>query len=61
MLLLSNSLSTNLTMWDGQIALWSKHFRVLRYDSRGHGQSAAPDRPYAMAELGRDALRLSMR
>jgi 3-oxoadipate enol-lactonase len=57
-LLLSNSLSTNLTMWDGQIALWAKQFRVLRYDSRGHGQSAAPARPYGMAELGQDVLRL---
>lgn len=55
-LLLSNSLGTNLTMWDPQIPEWSKHFRVLRYDSRGHGQSTAPDRPYSIAELGGDAL-----
>jgi 3-oxoadipate enol-lactonase len=31
-------------------------FRVVRYDSRGHGQSTAPDRPYSIAELGDDAL-----
>jgi 3-oxoadipate enol-lactonase len=55
-LLLSNSLSTNLSMWDGQIADWATRFRVIRYDSRGHGASAAPDRPYSIAELGRDAL-----
>jgi 3-oxoadipate enol-lactonase len=55
-LLLSNSLSTNLSMWDGQIADWATRFRVIRYDSRGHGASAAPDRPYSIAELGRDTL-----
>jgi 3-oxoadipate enol-lactonase len=55
-LLLSNSLSTNLSMWDGQIADWARRYRVIRYDSRGHGASAAPDRPYSIAELGRDAL-----
>jgi 3-oxoadipate enol-lactonase len=55
-LLLSNSLSCNLSMWDGQIADWAKRYRVIRYDSRGHGASVAPERPYAMAELGRDAL-----
>lgn len=55
-LLLSNSLGTNLSMWDPQIPEWSKQFRVLRYDSRGHGLSTAPDRPYSIAELGGDAL-----
>lgn len=55
-LLLSNSLGTDLSMWDPQIPEWSKHFRVLRYDSRGHGRSAAPDRPYSMDRLARDAL-----
>jgi 3-oxoadipate enol-lactonase len=55
-LMLSNSLGTNLSMWDPQIPEWSRHFRVLRYDSRGHGLSAVPDRPYSIAELGNDAL-----
>lgn len=55
-LMLSNSLGTNLHMWDPQIPEWSKHFRVVRYDSRGHGQSTAPDRPYSIAELGNDAI-----
>ncbi|WP_439496803.1 3-oxoadipate enol-lactonase [Bosea sp. (in: a-proteobacteria)] len=55
-LMLSNSLGTNLHMWDPQIAEWASHFRVLRYDSRGHGQSTAPDRPYSIAELGSDAV-----
>jgi 3-oxoadipate enol-lactonase len=55
-LLLSNSLGTNLSMWDPQIPEWSKSFRVVRYDSRGHGRSTAEDRPYSMALLGADAL-----
>ncbi|WP_186416705.1 3-oxoadipate enol-lactonase [Bosea sp. CS1GBMeth4] len=55
-LLLSNSLGTNLSMWDPQVAEWAKHFRVVRYDSRGHGLSTAPDRPYSMAMLAEDAL-----
>ncbi len=55
-LMLSNSLASNLAMWDAQVPALAKHFRVVRYDSRGHGQSPAPDRPYSIAELGRDAL-----
>ncbi|RDJ27339.1 3-oxoadipate enol-lactonase [Bosea caraganae] len=55
-LMLSNSLGTNLHMWDPQIPEWSKQFRVVRYDSRGHGQSTAPDRPYSISELGSDAI-----
>jgi 3-oxoadipate enol-lactonase len=55
-LMLSNSLGTNLSMWDPQIPEWSRRFRVLRYDSRGHGQSTAPDTPYTIAQLGADAL-----
>ncbi|MBN9470322.1 MAG: 3-oxoadipate enol-lactonase [Bosea sp.] len=55
-LLLSNSLGTNLSMWDPQIPEWSKHFRVVRYDSRGHGLSTAPDKPYSIAMLADDAL-----
>lgn len=55
-LMLSNSLGTNLSMWDLQAAGWSKRHRVVRYDSRGHGRSAAPDRSYTLDELGRDAV-----
>jgi 3-oxoadipate enol-lactonase len=55
-LMLSNSLGTNLHMWDWQVPELTKHFRVIRYDSRGHGKSAAPDGPYSIDELGRDAL-----
>jgi 3-oxoadipate enol-lactonase len=55
-LLLSNSLSCDLTMWDDQLPHWARRFRVVRYDSRGHGRSAAPPGPYRMEDLGRDAL-----
>ena len=42
-LLLSNSLGTTLKMWDPQMPALTQRFRVIRYDSRGHGKSAAPD------------------
>lgn len=54
-LLLSNSLSSDLSMWDEQVPHWAAHFRVVRYDQRGHGQTAAPPGPYTMEQLGRDA------
>ncbi|MCB1525213.1 MAG: 3-oxoadipate enol-lactonase [Rhodoblastus sp.] len=55
-LMISNSLGSNLHMWDDQIPALSKHFRVVRYDSRGHGLSAAPTGPYSLEQLGKDAL-----
>lgn len=55
-LMLSNSLGTNIHMWDDQNGEWSKHFRVIRYDRRGHGRSDAPKGPYSMERLGRDAV-----
>lgn len=57
-MLLSNSLGTDLDMWAPQIAALTARFRVLRYDSRGHGQSDAPQGPYTIERLGRDALGL---
>jgi 3-oxoadipate enol-lactonase len=55
-LMLSNSLGTNLHMWDDQVEPLTRHFRLLRYDRRGHGQSGAPKGPYSMERLGRDVL-----
>jgi 3-oxoadipate enol-lactonase len=57
-LVLSNSLGSCLEMWEPQIPAFSQHFRVLRYDTRGHGRSSVPPRPYAMAGLGSDVLGL---
>ncbi len=55
-LVLGNSLSSDLTMWDPQVPALIERFRVIRYDHRGHGRSAAPAGPYSMDRLGRDAL-----
>ncbi|MDF2118772.1 3-oxoadipate enol-lactonase [Roseiarcaceae bacterium H3SJ34-1] len=54
--LLSNSLGTNLHMWDDQAEALRTRFRVIRYDSRGHGGSVADEGPYSIEQLGRDAL-----
>jgi len=53
-LLLSNSLAADLSMWDDQIATLTVTHRVLRYDTRGHGASAAPAGPYSFDELVAD-------
>jgi 3-oxoadipate enol-lactonase len=55
-LMLSNSLGTNLHTWDEQVAPFTHHFRLLRYDRRGHGRSDVPKGPYTMERLGRDVL-----
>jgi 3-oxoadipate enol-lactonase len=55
-LMLSSSLGTTKHMWDPQIDAFSKNFRVVRYDRRGHGRSGVPKGPYSMEMLGRDAL-----
>jgi 3-oxoadipate enol-lactonase len=55
-LMLSNSLGTDLHMWDAQMPAFTKHFRVVRYDRRGHGRSGAPPGPYSVEMLGRDVL-----
>ena len=60
-LILSNSLGTNFSMWDAQAPAFEKQFRLLRYDMRGHGQSSAPLPPYAVVDLGRDILALADR
>ncbi|AHX13296.1 3-oxoadipate enol-lactonase [Dyella jiangningensis] len=57
-LVLSNSIATTLHMWDGQTGALAKHFRVLRYDARGHGESDAPAGAYSMDRLGRDVIEL---
>jgi 3-oxoadipate enol-lactonase len=55
-LMLSNSLGTNLHMWDDQAGELAKHFRLIRYDRRGHGRSSVPPGPYSMERFGRDVL-----
>ncbi len=57
-LLFSNSLGTNLSMWDPQMVKLQRRFRVLRYDTRGHGQSSVIPGDYTIEQLGRDVLGL---
>jgi 3-oxoadipate enol-lactonase len=57
-LVLSNSLGTNFSMWDPQVPAFEKHLRVLRYDSRGHGQSSVTPGPYRIEQLARDVLHI---
>jgi 3-oxoadipate enol-lactonase len=56
--LFSNSLGTNLHMWDNQVRVLAEKYRVVRYDSRGHGQSQTTPGPYTIESLGKDALGL---
>lgn len=57
-LLLSNSLGASLEMWEPQIAVLAGRFRVIRYDSRGHGESEVTPGPYSIEQLAGDALGL---
>jgi len=53
-LTMSHSLASNLTMWDEQARVLSKKFKVLRFDTRGHGKSSAPPGPYTLDQLAAD-------
>jgi 3-oxoadipate enol-lactonase len=55
-LLLSNSLGSTMALWDEQVGVLSHRYCVIRYDLRGHGESAAVPRDYTLDELGHDAL-----
>lgn len=55
-LILSNSLGTTLAMWEPQVAAFSKHHRLIRCDTRGHGGSPVTPGPYRIADLGQDVL-----
>src|SRR5919202_5628860 len=57
-LVFSNSLATDLTMWDEQAAYFARSYRVLRYDQRGHGKSSAPAGRYSFDTLIADAVTL---
>jgi 3-oxoadipate enol-lactonase len=56
--LFSNSLGTDHAMWDGLVPTLTSRFRVLRYDTRGHGRSDAPAGEYRMDDLADDVLAL---
>ncbi|NEM99085.1 3-oxoadipate enol-lactonase [Pontibacter burrus] len=57
-LVLSNSLGTDYTMWDKLVELLGNDYNVLRYDTRGHGQSTIEADEVTIAELGQDVLEL---
>ena len=59
-LVMSNSLASNLHMWDWQMPALTDRYRVLRYDSRGHGGSAVPPGPYSIDLLVQDARALML-
>ncbi len=53
-LILSHSLGLDLRMWEPQMPDFASHFRVVRYDSRGHGRSDAPAGPYTLEQQALD-------
>ncbi|MCX2711215.1 3-oxoadipate enol-lactonase [Mycolicibacterium sp. J2] len=55
---LSNSLGSDHRMWDAQVAELERHFTVVRYDTRGHGQSPVPAGPYSIDDLTDDLVAL---
>jgi 3-oxoadipate enol-lactonase len=57
-LVLSNSLLTNLSMWDDQVAALKSSFRILRYDQRGHGGTQATEGSYSFDLLVADIIAL---
>ena len=56
--MLSNSLGTDLHMWDDQASAFAKHFRLVRWDRRGHGRSGTTKGPYSFALFGRDIIKI---
>jgi 3-oxoadipate enol-lactonase len=54
----SHSLACSLRMWDGQVAAFKDRFRILLYDTRGHGASEAPPGPYTLDMLAEDLRQL---
>lgn len=55
---LSNSLGSTYSMWDSQADALAEHFRVVRYDARGHGGSPVPAGPYVIDDLADDVVML---
>ena len=55
---LSHSLATTLAMWEPQVRVLAERYRIVRFDTRGHGGTDAPPGPYTLAMLAADALAL---
>ena len=56
MLVFSSSLGANYSMWNSQVPEFRKNLHVLRYDTRGHGQSPPTPGPYSIELLGKDVI-----
>jgi 3-oxoadipate enol-lactonase len=54
----SNSLNTNFSLWDEQVALLSDRYRILRYNTRGHHGTGAPPGPWNLEDLAGDIIAL---
>jgi 3-oxoadipate enol-lactonase len=57
-LMFSNSLGADFSMWDAQVPKLQKKFRALRYDTRGHGQSSSTPGSYSIEQLAKDVIAL---
>jgi 3-oxoadipate enol-lactonase len=57
-LVLANSLGTTVEMWEPQLPALAERYRVVRFDTRGHGRSPVPAGPYTIGDLGGDVLAL---
>lgn len=57
-IIFSNSLGTDFSMWEKQVDILSHHFNILRYDTRGHGLSTNDKEALTIAELGQDVIEL---
>lgn len=57
-MVLSNSLVTDLSVWDAQVGAFGDRYRILRYDQRGHGGTSVPPAPATIAQLAEDAAAL---
>jgi 3-oxoadipate enol-lactonase len=55
---LSHSLAANIDLWELQLPVLRRKYRILRLDTRGHGGSSAPPGPYTMEMLAADAIGL---
>jgi 3-oxoadipate enol-lactonase len=55
-LVLAHSLGTDVSMWEPQVPALTRHFRVLRYDTRGHGRSTVAPGPCSIEQLAKDVL-----
>lgn len=58
-LILSNSLAATTLMWGPQLAALQTRYRVLRYDTRGHGSTSAPHQVFNVSDLSQDVVDLA--